>query len=85
MTQAELETQKNSLLASSQPITANIHRSWGQQVINELYDVASRGKVLANTSAVLSLATGDKVVIIRGTDAKLVDKDLFGNIDGGTP
>jgi hypothetical protein len=85
MTQAELEAQKNTLLASAQPITANIHRSWGQKIIDELYNALSRGKVLATTASVLSITTGDKVVIIRGADAKLIDKDVFGDVDGGTP
>lgn len=85
MTKAELEAQKNTLLASGQPITAIIHRSWGQKVIDELYDVVSRGKVLGATDTVLSLSSGDKVVIIRGSDAKLIDKDKFGDVDGGTP
>lgn len=80
MTQAALEAQKNTLLASAQPITATIHRSWGQQVINELYDSASRGKVIAGVGTVLSLASGDKIVIIRSGEAKLIDKDVFGNI-----
>ena len=85
MTQAELEAQKNTLLAGGQPITATIHRSWGQQVINELYDAASRGKVISGLATVLSLTSGDKVVIVRGSDAKLIDKDVFGGVDGGTP
>jgi hypothetical protein len=78
MTQAELEAQKNALLASGQPITAFIHRSWGQRIIDELYNVVSRGKVLAMTPVVTSVNTDDKIIIVRGSDTKLVDKDLFG-------
>jgi hypothetical protein len=84
-TKAELEGEKNTLLASAQPITAVIHRSWAQKIIDELYNATSRGKVLAVTDAVLSLSAGDKVVITRGADTKLIDKDKFGDVDGGTP
>ncbi len=71
-TKVALEGQKNTLLASSQPITAAIHRTWG----------------LATTPTVLSLLAGDKVLIIRGADTKLIDKDAFGggvlaSIDAG--
>jgi hypothetical protein len=78
MTQAELEAQKNTLLASGQPITATIHRSWGQRIIDELYNVVSRGKVLATTPLVTSASSGDKLIIVRGADTKLIDKDLIG-------
>jgi hypothetical protein len=78
-TQSELEALKNSLLASGQPITASIHRNWAQQIINEFYNATSRGKVLATTSTVGSLSSGDKIYIIRGTDAKLISKDAFGS------
>lgn len=80
MTKAELEAFKGTLLASSQPITAIIHRSWGQKVIDELYDVVSRGKVLGATDTVLSMSSGDKIVIIRGDEAKLIDKDSIGSV-----
>jgi len=83
MTQAELEAQKNTLLASAQPITATIHRTWAQKIIDELYNVVSRGKVLATTSTVLNLATGDKVMLVRGADTKLIDKDVF--VTAGSP
>lgn len=85
MTKAALEALKNAALASGQPITAAIHRAYDQNVINELYDANSRGAVLAGVDTVLSLNSGDKVFIIRGSVAKLIDKDVFGDVDGGTP
>lgn len=77
MTQAELEALKNILLASGQPITASIHRNWAQKIIDELFNATSRGKVLATTSIVTSLISGDKVYIVRGSDAKLISKDVL--------
>lgn len=77
MTKAALEALKNAALASAQPITAVIHKNYDQQVINELYDAASRGAVLSGVDVVLSLMTGDKVFIIRSGVAKLIDKSVF--------
>lgn len=66
MLKAALEGLKNSILASAQPITAALHRSWGQQVINELYDAQSRGNVLANVSGTApALSPGDEVLLFR--------------------
>lgn len=85
MTKAALEALKNAALANGQPITATIHRNYDQNVIDELYDAASRGAVLAEVSTVGSLATGDLVFIIRSGAAHLADKSLFMGVNGGTP
>jgi len=77
MTQAALEALKNSLLASGQPITAAIHRNWGQQLINELYDGQSRGDVLSTVAQVVSLNSVDYVLLIRSGVAKLVPQSVF--------
>jgi hypothetical protein len=80
MTQAQLESLKNTLLASGQPITAVTHRNWAQKIIDELYNAASRGKVIATTSEVISTEDGDSVLIVRGGDTKLVNKDALNPI-----
>lgn len=78
MTKAALEALVNAYLAPDQPITANgMHKPSMQVLIDELYDSQSRGDVLASIAAALSLNTGDKVLIIRGAEAKLVDKSNF--------
>ena len=86
MTKAALEAAVNALLAPDQPITANgMHKPSMQQVINEMYNANSRGAVLSGIDTVVSLESGDQVVIIRGSTAKLIDRDQFGGTDGGTP
>ena len=85
MTSAELTAAVNALIANGVPITAAIHRNAEGLIITELYDANSRGAVLAGVDTVVSVETGDKVFMIRSGAAKLADKDLFLNIDGGTP
>jgi hypothetical protein len=78
MTKAQVEALVNAYLASNQPITAaGMHKPSMQVLIDELYDAQSRGDVLAEVAAALSLNTSDKVLIIRGAEAKLVDKSNF--------
>jgi hypothetical protein len=50
MTQAEMEALRDSKLASAQPITALIHRSWGQDIINQLYNSDNRGDYVGTTT-----------------------------------
>lgn len=85
MTKEALEAQKNSLLASGQPITAATHRNWAQQTINELYDAVSRGQVLATVGTVVSLTAGDEVFIVRAGEVKRIDRSVFAGTNGGTP
>lgn len=83
MTKAALEAIVNTLLAPNQPITANgQHKPSMQQLINEMYDAASRGAVLNGIPDVVSLMSGDKVLLFRSGVAFKVDKDLLGG--GGT-
>lgn len=78
MTKSALEALVNVLLAPSQPITANgQHKPSMQHVIDELYDAQSRADVLQGVADALSLATGDKILIIRSGGAKLVPTTLF--------
>jgi len=86
MTKAAIEALVNAFLAPGQPITANgMHKPSMQKIIDELYDAQSRGDVLSGVATVVSLNVGDKVLLIRGSEAKLIDKAVFSNIDGGTP
>lgn len=85
MTQAELTTAVNAALASGQPITAAIHRVAEALLIAELYNAASRGAVIATLGTQASLSSGDQVIIIRSGAAYRASKDLFQNVDGGTP
>jgi hypothetical protein len=90
MTKAALLAAVNTYLAANQPITANgMHKPSMHTVINEMYDAQSRADILAAVTSALSLDTGDKVFIIRGSQGRLVDKDLVinasGDVDGGTP
>lgn len=86
MTKAALEALVNALLAPGQPITAEgMHKPSMQKIMDELYDANSRGAVLSGIDVVLSLNTSDKVLLIRSGAAKLIDKSVFSNIDGGTP
>jgi hypothetical protein len=78
-TKAQLEALKNSLLASNQPITASIHRSFAQKLIDELYDAQSRGDNLAGVQASGSTVEGDQVLVIRSGVAYLIPASLFGN------
>ncbi len=80
MTQVQLEALKNTLLASAQPITAVTHRNWAQKIIDELYNVTSRGKVIATTDVVTNTQDGDLALIVRGADTKLVNKDALNPI-----
>lgn len=78
MTQAALEALVNAYLASNQPINAAaMHRPSMQKVIDELYDGQSRGDVLAEVMSVVSLSSGDKVLVIRGAEARLAPATLF--------
>lgn len=84
MTKAELTALKNALLASGQPITAAAqHRPYEQNVIDELYNAQSRGNVLANLDALLSLMTGDEVLVFRAGVAAKANKDLFVGVGSG--
>lgn len=85
MTQAALLAAVNALLANGVPITATIHRAAEAQIVTEMYDAQSRGDVMSTIPTVESLATSDKIFLIRGGVAKLIDKDQFGSVDGGTP
>jgi hypothetical protein len=85
MTQVEIEAQKNSLLASGQPITAATHRNWAQQTINEMYNAASRGRVLATVGTIASLTDGDEVFVVRAGELKRIDRAVFAGTNGGTP
>jgi hypothetical protein len=85
MTSAELTAAINAKLASGQPITAVIHRSAEGDIIAELYNANSRGAVLAGVDTVLSLTSGDKVLLTRSGATKQASKDLFLDVDGGTP
>lgn len=86
MTKAALEAIVNAALAPGQPITANgQHKPSMQAVIDELYASQSRGDVLSGVDTTVSLVAGDKVLLIRSGEAKLIDKATFSNIDGGTP
>jgi hypothetical protein len=81
MTKAALEALVNSLLAPGQPITTNgMHKPSMQAVIDELYDANSRGSVMAGVDSSVSLASGDKLFLIRSGVAKLVSIDLFPNV-----
>lgn len=85
MTQAALTAAVNALLASGQPITALIHRAAEAQIIGEMYDAQSRGDILSAVASVASLQTSDTVLIFRSGVAKVINKDQFGSVDGGTP
>lgn len=65
MTQAELTTAVNALLAGGQPITATIHRSAEGQIIAELYNANSRGAVLAGVAQQASFSGGDRLLTVR--------------------
>lgn len=77
-TKAELEALKNALLASNQPITAATHRSFVQNIIDELYDAQSRGDLLAGVQEDAATEAGDLVLLIRGGEAFLVPASVFG-------
>jgi len=81
-TQAQLEALKNSLLAGGQPITAAIHRSFAQKIIDELYDPQSRGNLLAGVQADGTTEVGDTILLIRGGQAYLAPASLFGGVGG---
>lgn len=81
MTKAALEALVNAFLASGQPINAaGMHRPSMQKVIDEMYDANSRGAVLSGVDVSVSLATGDKMLIIRSGAAKLVDTSVLNGI-----
>lgn len=81
LTKAQLEALKNTLLASGQPIDAARHRSFVQNVIDEMYDAQSRGDLMAGVQADTVTETGDVILLIRSGRAYLVPASLFG---GGT-
>jgi len=77
-TKAEIEALKNALLASNQPITASIHRTFAQKIIDELYDAQSRGNLLGGVQASGTTGTEDSVLVIRSGQAYLIPASLFG-------
>lgn len=81
MLKPALEALKNTLLASAQPITAAIHRTWAQQIIDELYNADSRAAVLAGTTTTSpTLVAGDKVFIVRAAAGLLIDSSAFNSL-----
>jgi hypothetical protein len=85
MTLAELQLAVNTLLASGQPITALIHRNAAGQIMAEMYNAASRGAVIAGVNEQVSLDANDDVFIVRSGALYRASKDLFLNVNGGTP
>lgn len=78
MTKEQLETLKNSKLADAQPITAATHRSFEQDIINEMYNANSRAAMLVNADEVAAtLLTGDTIFIKRGAAGVFIPKDAF--------
>src|SRR5687768_3383101 len=86
MTKEALLAAVNTLLASNQPITAGgMHRPSMHSVIDEMYDSQSRGDVLKDVTTVVSLSTGDKILLIRGNTARLIDRSAFATDPYGWP
>ena len=67
MTQAALDALVNSLLASGQSdrITANKHRTVEDAIIDELFDVQSRGDLFNALTDLLSYAGTERIVVIK--------------------
>src|SRR5690242_1093190 len=85
MTKAQIEAVVNALLPSGLPITAaGQHRPSMQKLIDELFDAASRGRVLALLGNVVSVNSGDKFLLFRSGEAYLADRDLVGTGGGGS-
>jgi hypothetical protein len=80
-TSAELKALSNAQLASGTEIPATKHRTVNDAIIDELFLAQSRGDVLAAVQSALAIAAGDKVLVIRGGQAFLLDADEFGFID----
>jgi hypothetical protein len=80
-TQAELNALIASQLASGTEITAVRDRTVLQALTAEMFLAQSRGDVLAAVQSALAIAAGDKVLVIRGGQAFLLDADEFGFID----
>lgn len=81
-TKEQLEALNNSILASGQPITAALHRSFAQKIIDELYSAQSRGDLLAGVQTDGTTVAGDTVLLIRSGQAYLVPVTLFGGAAG---
>lgn len=78
MTKEQLEILKNTKLADGQPITAATHRSFEQDMINEMYNANSRAAVVAQADEVAAtLLSGDLVFIKRGAAGVFIPKDAF--------
>lgn len=71
-TKTELEAFKNSLLASGQPIFANMHRSQVQTLIEEMFDAQTRGDLLAGVQESADVQSDDLFFVIRNGEAFLV-------------
>jgi hypothetical protein len=79
-TEAELKALSNAQLQSSIEITAVRHRTVNDALIDEMFLAQSRGDVLAGVQAAAAIAAADKVLVIRGGQAYLLDADEFGFI-----
>jgi hypothetical protein len=79
-TEAELKALSNAQLQSSIEITAVRHRTVNDALIDEMFLAQSRGDVLAGVQAAAAIASADKVLVIRGGQAYLLDADEFGFI-----
>jgi hypothetical protein len=77
-TKTQLESLKNALLASNQPITAPIHREFAQKIIDELYDAQSRANLLSAIQNDSSLLTTDSVFVIRNGQGFLIPSSQVG-------
>lgn len=79
MTEAQLETLVNTLLASGQPdkIMAVKHRQVENAIIEELFDVQSRGDLFKDLTELLSYSSGLKLILIKNGVAKLIDASLL--------
>jgi hypothetical protein len=64
-TKPQLEAIKNSVLASAQPIFANMHRTAHQSLIDALFDAETLGNILAALAQQVSVQTGDEILIVR--------------------
>ena len=81
MTEAQLETLVNTLLASGQPdkIIASKHRQVENAIIDELFDVQSRGDLFNALVELLSYAGTEKIFVIKDGVAKLLSVSLIGS------
>ena len=79
MTQAALDALVNTLLASAQSdrITANKHRQVDDAIIDELFDVQSRGDLFNALTDLLSYAGTERIVVIKGGIAYTLPASLL--------